>query len=117
MRDTFEGRLEWIGAEARAQAAKTQAAWAERAEASRADIERVEACTLAALEKLASDHAALARRSEDLAAQINDLRLDFEQTVLGIEQRSVRALEQIGQTVSVLEQRFAEAESPSARSA
>lgn len=42
----------------------------------------------------------------DLASEFEALRRRMEERVLGVEQRSVRALEQVAETVAVIEQRF-----------
>jgi hypothetical protein len=67
----------------------------------------------AALEQLAPVHG----EHHDLAALFSELRLRLEERVLGIEQRSVRVLEQISETVSVLERRFRDDDHADARSA
>ncbi|MEZ5994126.1 MAG: hypothetical protein R3C25_00070 [Hyphomonadaceae bacterium] len=53
---------------------------------------------LAALETPAPDY--------DLAAEFDALRRRVEERILGVEQRSVRTLEQVADTVQMLEQRF-----------
>ena len=53
---------------------------------------------LAALEHTEVDY--------NLAAEFDDLRRRVEERILGIEQRSVRTLEQVADTVQMLEERF-----------
>lgn len=71
-------------------------------EALRADIVRFVADNdgrLAALETPAAD-------DRDLATEFESLRKRIEERILGVEQRSVRTLEQVVDTVTLLEQRF-----------
>lgn len=44
--------------------------------------------------------------TSDLAAQFADVRRRIEERILGVELRSVRTLEQVADTVAILEQRF-----------
>jgi len=44
--------------------------------------------------------------SHDVAAEFQALRRRMEERILGVEQRSVRALEQVADTMAMLEQRF-----------
>jgi hypothetical protein len=55
----------------------------------------------------------------DIAADFANLRLRIEDRILSVEQRSVRALEQVSETVALLEKRLIEAaeDTPTARSA
>ena len=46
----------------------------------------------------------------DHATAFEDLRRRIEERILGVEQRSVRALEQVADTMAVLEQRFTQSE-------
>jgi localization factor PodJL len=75
---------------------------AEGLDAVRADIVRFAADNdkrLAALEAPEVDY--------NLAAEFDALRRRVEDRILGVEQRSVRTLEQVADTVAMLEQRFA----------
>jgi hypothetical protein len=88
LRETLERRLEWAAAEARVSLAKAQATWQEahlRAEQARrafnAELERLEACTLAALQKQAGD------RADDNAAQQAALAA-LEARLVSLERRS-----------------------------
>jgi hypothetical protein len=74
---------------------------AESLEALRADIVRFVSDNdrrLAALEHTEVDY--------NLAAEFDGLRRRVEERILGIEQRSVRTLEQVADTVQMLEERF-----------
>jgi len=46
--------------------------------------------------------------SDEVAAEFKALRQRVEDRIMGVEQRSVRALEQVADTMAVLEQRFSE---------
>lgn len=72
-------------------------------EAMRADIEAFVADNASRLETL---EAAADAPPYDLASEFQDLRQRIEDRVLGVEQRSVRALEQLAETMEVLERRF-----------
>ncbi len=121
-RDMLEGRLEWVSAEARAYVMKAQTAWAERADTlardAAANTERVEACTLAALEKLSHDRAAgdAALQQEldavadaaRVAAECVGQRLDHEIAALRGRQAAVLArLDCIDAAIPALEQGLA----------
>jgi hypothetical protein len=45
-------------------------------------------------------------RDYDLASEFEALRQRMEERIHGVEQRSVRALEQVADTVSIIERRF-----------
>lgn len=53
----------------------------------------------------------------DVAAEFKTLRQRIEERILGVEQRSVRALEQVADTMAVLERRFNEGPEGALRSA
>jgi localization factor PodJL len=56
----------------------------------------------------------------DIAAEFNALRRRVEERILGVEMRSVRTLEQVADTVALIEKRFTnpgQAETPAAKSA
>ena len=72
-------------------------------EAMRADIEAFVADNARRLETL---EAAAEAPPYDIASEFQELRQRIEDRVLGVEQRSVRALEQLAETMEVLEQRF-----------
>src|SRR5690606_24574853 len=72
-------------------------------EAMRADIEAFVADNARRLETL---EAAAEAPPYDLASEFQELRQRIEDRVLGVEQRSVRALEQLAETMEVLERRF-----------
>ncbi|HYD87347.1 MAG TPA: hypothetical protein VEA80_07725 [Vitreimonas sp.] len=72
-------------------------------EAMRADIEAFVADNMRRLETLES---AATEPAYDVAADFQALRKRIEERVLGVEQRSVRALEQVADTMAVLERRF-----------
>jgi hypothetical protein len=46
----------------------------------------------------------------DLAGDFEALRQRMEERILGLEDRSVRALEQVGETIALLERRMLEAD-------
>jgi hypothetical protein len=46
--------------------------------------------------------------ADEVAAEFKALRQRVEDRIMGVEQRSVRALEQVADTMAVLEQRFSE---------
>ena len=72
-------------------------------EAMRADIEAFVADNVRRLESL---ETASAEPAYDIASEFQALRKRIEERVLGVEQRSVRALEQVADTMAVLERRF-----------
>jgi hypothetical protein len=76
----------------------------EALEGLRAEMAAFIAQNLQRLETLES--APQAAGGHDLAADFDALRRRMEDRVLGVEQRSVRALEQVADTMAVLEQRF-----------
>lgn len=76
-------------------------------ETMRADIEAFVADNVRRLEMLES---ATMEPAYDVAADFQALRKRIEERVLGVEQRSVRALEQVADTMAVLERRFSGAE-------
>lgn len=78
-------------------------------EAMRADIEAFVADNMKRLETLES---AVEAPAYDVAAEFQTLRRRIEERVLGVEQRSVRALEQLADTMSVLERRLHEGDEP-----
>lgn len=55
------------------------------------------------------DERFAAIENRDLATQFDDLRLRIEERVVGVEQRSVHALEQLGDTVALIERRLLQA--------
>lgn len=55
--------------------------------------------------------------ADEVAAEFKALRQRMEDRILGVEQRSVRALEQVADTMSVLEKRFSGEEFDEARTA
>lgn len=107
-------RLELAAAEPRGAAESTVSAIEQRLagmetrqasafEAMRADIEAFVADNVRRLEMLES---ATMEPAYDVAADFQALRKRIEERVLGVEQRSVRALEQVADTMAVLERRF-----------
>ncbi len=122
LRDMLESRLEWVSAEARAYVTKAQTAWAERADTlardAAANTERVEACTLAALEKLNHDRAggdaALQQKLDTMAdaarvaAECVRQRLDHETAALrGRQAAALARLDYIDAAIPALEQGLA----------
>lgn len=59
--------------------------------------------------------AAPAASTDEMLAAFQDLRSRIEDRIHGIEQRSVRTLEQVADTVAMIEQRFIEAEASAER--
>ena len=59
--------------------------------------------------------AAPSASTDDVLAQFQDLRTRIEDRIHGIEQRSVRTLEQVADTVAMIEQRFIEVGADSQR--
>lgn len=58
-----------------------------------------------------------ALEQRDLAAEFEKLRQRLDDRILGVEQRSVRALEQVADTVALIEQRFSHVAEAAAKSA
>ncbi|MBC7768881.1 MAG: hypothetical protein H7124_08835 [Phycisphaerales bacterium] len=81
----------------------------------REDLGAFIADNVARLEALES--AQPAGSDYDVAAEFQALRTRIEERILGVEQRSVRALEQVADTMAVLEKRFNGADERAAQSA
>ena len=88
---------------------------AEALEALRGEIARFVDENLQRLEAL--EGGGLSAAEHDVAEEFEVLRQRMEERVLGVEQRSVRALEQVADTMAVLEKRFMGAPDLTARSA
>jgi hypothetical protein len=90
-----------------------EAAQAHALETVKADIARFvgdQEARFAALENPRS------QANPDLAAAFDVLRQRVEERILGVEQRSVRMLEQVADTVAMIEQRFVQGEADEAAS-
>jgi hypothetical protein len=93
--------------------AAIEAAQAQALETVRADIARFvgdQEARFAAIESPRS------QANPDLAAAFDVLRQRVEERILGVEQRSVRMLEQVADTVAMIEQRFVQGEADEAAS-